>query len=582
MQDLNRPSNENTPLKDNEKPCLVETGRGFSVSYKNKLLYSKYSPEKTIEQIVSSLNILSGTLFIVFSPALFYGLDSLLKKLPENCFILAIEKEKALYEFSKEILKTIKEKNPLAKEKVCLLSPEKIPDIVNIILGKDKDTKNIIPEIYNFKRTQYIEFSGGSGFNKELYNNIASACQNAVASFWKNRLTLTRFGRLYTRNIFKNSARLKDSISFSSLKNTVTKPILICGTGESTETTLKTLSKAELAKCFIICLDATLPVFRALNIKPDCAVAVESQLAIEKAYIGSKKLNTLLFADITSRPSVTRHAQNGICFFASDFTDSAFIEDLKKSGIYPETVPALGSVGLTAAYIALLLRKSSEVPVFTAGLDFNFSLGKTHANGAPAHLTRLTKSNRFTSIENYDASFKPGAKKAFNIEEKDYFTDIALSSYAESFKDTFAGKKNLFNLSKTGLNLNLPVIENETLQAYLKNLPSDTKENARLKTKEDTALKQKIITYLKNEKTALKKIRTMLTKGRAGNETEEQFQNELEKLITGREYLFLHFPDGYKCRAKDIDFLKRIRSELDFFIKDIELALEEINTKQCS
>ena len=38
---------------DNDKPCLVETGRGFSVKYKDRLLYSKYDPQKNILKAVA-------------------------------------------------------------------------------------------------------------------------------------------------------------------------------------------------------------------------------------------------------------------------------------------------------------------------------------------------------------------------------------------------------------------------------------------------------------------------------------------------------------------------------------------------
>ena len=82
------------------KPCLVETRQGFSVLYNEKPLYSKYAPKDSILKIVNNLEILPNTLILCFSPVLGYGLEELLAKLPENSFILALEKDKALYDFS--------------------------------------------------------------------------------------------------------------------------------------------------------------------------------------------------------------------------------------------------------------------------------------------------------------------------------------------------------------------------------------------------------------------------------------------------------------------------------------------------
>ena len=46
---------------------------------------------------------------------------------------------------------------------------------------------------------------------------------------------------------------------------------------------------------------------------------------------------------------------------------------------------------------------------------------------------------------------------------------------------------------------------------------------------------------------------------------------QLYALLAGREYLYLHFPDGYRV-STDTAFLKRVRAEADFFLKQIGLA----------
>lgn len=570
-------------LQGQEKPCLVKTGQGFSVFYKGRYLYSKYSPDKTVLQLVNGLKILPGTLFVISSPVLWYGLEELEKKLPPNCFILAVEADINLYSLARETLGKIAAMNPAAARNLLLLPPEKIPYIVNIVLGQEMDSTNgdekktSVPPLYNFRRAVYLEFSGGSSMCKDLYTKAVFQVQGAIGSFWKNRITLTRLGRLFSRNIFKNLSMIPLSIDFSCFRGKIGRPVFIFGAGESSIETLREIKADMLRKCFVICVDAALPILKAFNITPDAAVAVEGQLAIEKAYIGSTARNSYIFADMSSRSSVLRHTEKGFSFLSSQYTSALFLDKLKSKSFFPKTIPALGSVGLTASYIALLIRKDASVPVFASGLDFNFSLGKTHAQNAPAHTTRLLRTNRLREAADYRAAFKNGAKRTGKRGGKDLFTDIALTSYAESFKDVFSRQENFFNCSACGEDIGIPFVDARKVNDFLGNVACKARqEELRPAAK---AGKTEIEEYLKDEKAALERIKTLLSSGKEADKTQEEFDRELNALIPDREYLFLHFPDGYKCDTKNLSFLKRVRSEIDFFLKDIESSLRVLQSE---
>ena len=73
-------------------------------------------------------------------------------------------------------------------------------------------------------------------------------------------------------------------------------------------------------KLFIIVVDASLPVVLKYNISPDLVVGVEGQLAIEKAYIGSKNTKINFASDLLSRPSIKRILNGKNCFFISRLT----------------------------------------------------------------------------------------------------------------------------------------------------------------------------------------------------------------------------------------------------------------------
>ena len=87
---------------ENEKPRLIQTGRGFSVLYRNKYLYSKYNPQQAMAAQVSALECTDSMLVLCFSPVLGYGLQELSQRLSASSAILAVECDQLLMRFSFE------------------------------------------------------------------------------------------------------------------------------------------------------------------------------------------------------------------------------------------------------------------------------------------------------------------------------------------------------------------------------------------------------------------------------------------------------------------------------------------------
>ena len=562
-----------------EKPCLVEAGRGFSLSYQKRFLYSKYAPDRAIKGAIDSLTILPGSLILALSPALWLGLEELLRRLPEDCFVLGIETDEKLYEFAKEQLEELRTKSSNQNfSRIALLPYSENDYIVNILSGERVVAGLDLPHISTFRRALPLEMSAGTQFCKEKYFKIAGLAQNTIASFWKNRITLTKLGRLYSRNLFKNLANIPFSLDFNKLYHKIDRPIFVFGAGESLEETIESIPCDELKKSFLIAVDAASPALKAHGITPDAVLAQEGQLAIEKAYIGGTAKDSLLIADISSRKQVTKHAGKNITYFASKYTDSTFFKNLSKKDFFPKLIPPLGSVGLTATYIALLLRENINVPVFVTGLDFSFSLGRTHTKNAPAHIARLSSSNRLNPTENFGSAFRSGAKRLIGKNGIEVFTDTALEGYAKSFTDVFYGTANLYDAGKQGIPLGIQEIDAKKVKAYLETVKDSSKAAVSLpQQKEDIKIREEVWDYLEAEEKALNRIKELLMYGKDVASCSCPLEEELQELISPREYLFLHFPDGYKCDTKDLSFLKRIRSQLDFFLKDIKSDLKDEN-----
>lgn len=549
-------------LQSNNKPCLVKAREGFSVIYKDKYLYSKYDPQKNINQIINNLEILPSSLIFCTSPLLCYGIELLQQKLKENCLIIAYEEEKELHDI------TIKSYNNLKnKDNFCLLNKKQINEFLEVLDNSSLKFMNKGP----FKRVIKIDFSAAYLLNQKVYEKYFINIQNIISQFWKNRLTLVQFGRRFSRNIFKNLVLLKESLPLTNLFNTITDDIIIIGTGESSEETIKKIKESN-KKYFIICVDASLRILKENNINVDIVVSEECQVVIKKSFIGCKNYATSSVSGLTSCTNSVIKAANNNFWYIPVYCKTNFLKRIQNLNLVP-FIPPLGSVGLTALYIALLLRKSEEINIFITGLDFSYFAGKTHANASQANSFLLFNCNKLKSIYNLHSSFINTVKI-----NKKLISTQNLINYAELFTYIASNKKNIFDLRNNGINLGLTKkdfseVKNKNDDLFykkIKELNINYKQNKDNLNKTSLILKE----FYTNEKKELEELKDILSNGQ--NINKEERDNKIKELIYSKEYLYLHFPDGIEF-TNEISFLKRIRAEIDFFLKDINSALKILN-----
>ena len=542
---------------DKNKPCLVETSQGFSVKYNERFLYSKYNPEKNILQIVENISILPGTLILCFSPLLGYGINNLIQKLPNDCILLGCEVDEELFSITKEFCSKLEKSS---SNRFYLLSPSEVKKLPILL---ETQSKNYLKK-RNIKRIIKIDFSAGTTLYPEFYSNLEITLQSIINQFWKNRITLVNFGRRYSRNLIKNLSSLKNSVPLTSLFKTVSKNILVLGTGESLEKTIEQIKNTS-DLYFIIAVDASLPILKKYKIKADIVVCEESQIAIAKAFIGCKNYANYSVAGLTSCHNTVCTSAKNNSWFIPIYENTNFLKRLQNLELVP-FIPPLGSVGLTATYLALNLRKDKNIKIFVSGLDFSFSAGKTHANGAPANIALQSYSNRLSPAANYNATYNIGTSKFLDKSAQLKYTNVALNGYANIFNDFFANEINLFDATTSGIKLNIPYL---LPQATNNQLTNNTATNEYYSKSQI----QKVIDFLNNELQKLNELKDILTSKIILSETERN--KKILEIISEREYLFLHFPDGTHPSLK-IDFLKRIRTEIDFFEKDINSALKNL------
>ena len=528
----------------NQKPCAVqkiETSQGFSVSYNGHFLYSKYNPAKNIITAVQNLQLLPGTIILCFSPLLGYGLKELLQKLPENCLIVLCEADKELYDFS--VSEGIFSQGD---SRLVSCSPDKLSELPLILYDLTSSGA--------YKRVIRFDMSAGTLFQQDFYSRLYTACSDSIMTFWKNRITLTKFGRRYSKNLFENLHYLSDSKPITDYFNSIEKPVIVFGAGQSTQTFLNKY-KDVISNYFILCADTALQPLLKNGLKPDGVFIEEAQSVIAKAFIGIPE-DIQIFAGLSSIPNlVHKHGAANLSYFFTEYANAGFLDNLKSKSFMPPANKPFGSVGLTAVYYALKFRKNETIPVYVTGLDFSYSTGLTHTKGALAHLLRLITGNRLTGIANYGAAFGLGAEKISDKSGNTFITTPTLKNYAMLFNNEFADVKNLFDAGESGIPLkisqDIPQIFENKEQIISNNRYTETQTN-------------EINQYLETEKQTLEYLRDLLT-GKT-DFTGEELTKQIIDVAANREYLYLHFPDGWKFSASQ-SFLNRIRTEIDFFLK---------------
>ncbi|MCQ2596387.1 MAG: DUF115 domain-containing protein [Treponema sp.] len=516
----------------NQKPCLVQTGQGFSVEYNQKLLYSKYNPSKQICMKIDSMDFLPGTLILGFSAVLNYGIENLAQKLPENCLVILCEADRELSEFSLSGAVECDKEFVLPKNYVRVSEKEMYN--LPVILQKASYTFSsgeTVSFAGNFKRVIRIDFSAGVQFHSDFYNRLEMACVNSVKQFWTNRFTLAKFGRRYSRNMFRNLKNLPASKPLEDFIGRIERPVFVFGAGESAEKGIEDLQAFE-GEPYVLCADTAFQMLKANGIMPDGIVVDEAQSIIAESFIGAGKIQ--VFQSLCSLPHVAgrNHPKDKISFYGTEYAQNSFFEGLKEKFFFPPVIPAFGSVGITAYILACLFRKDDTVPVYFYGLDFAYSTGKTHGKGTPAHKRQLLRTGKTRSTDNLGACF---GGNVLRLPEGFPFawTTPILSSYAETFRQVQEQNR---------------VIVSGIKESFFRGNKS----------------KESIEDFLKGEKVALSELRDLLS-GKI-QVSEDERARKIRIILENRQYLYLHFPDGYRL-STELSFLKRVRGEIDGFLK---------------
>jgi hypothetical protein len=434
-----------------------------------------------------------------------------------------------------------------------------------------------------FRRVEVVRLTGGWQLYPRLYDDIETALRREIAVEWSNAMTLIRLGRLYSKNLIRNLA-FSGSADTDGL-NWRSAGILALGAGPSLDSVLRELSglcggkipEPVKRRFKIICVDTCLPALADWGILPDLVVILESQHWNLRCLTGLQGREIDAAIDLSALPASACVLKGKRYFFATAWTSLAFLSRLKEAGLLPETFPPMGSVGLSAVALAL---KISTGPVITGGIDFSFSVDASHARSTPRRRDFENRQTRFRSLIDTDTSLRDGTCTAVSKTGEQVRSNPAMRKYRDLFEQEFGGNPRLMDITGTGLPLGVKTVTAAEAFAILNEAGDHLQRTQKLTASGGEKLQAcQIAAFAEHEAETLKEIKNILS-GAASAETEK-----LEALLDAADYLWAHFPEcaGAGRRrppAADLGFLKRIRTEIDPFLKLWEITLEGLKKQK--
>ena len=526
---------------DDSGPLLVDTGRGLSIQYQGRWLYSRRDPLAAPRAAVLATPTKPETLYVVPSPCLCHGLRELLESLPDSSAVLCVEADGSLRSIAAQ---TITEEFP----EVALTSP------AEAVASYHELEKRVSPT--RFRRAIEVRLSGGRVLHEAEYDGMLAAIDADIGVRFRNRLALVRMGRLWTKNIIANIG----SMRWDSVRNLESggRPIVVCGAGPSLDCSIPLLRRYRDGLFVLACDTASGALARACVV-PDAIVCLEGQVYNVEDFLPLGGRPIALIADLSSHPSSFRALSGPVTLTLSEYTESAFLSRLAASGLPCIAVPPLGSVGVLAIRIARILGG----PILVAGLDFAFNQGKTHCAGSPADLrARRAESRTEKRSSAWASSFRDGCTRRVDGS----LTDPALSMYAALAAGELRGLDAWDLRGGFGARLPARLLTPGDIERLIR-ANAGAKNPAVLGATIDAGTsRERAKAFLTGELRRTEKVSAALRT----NTSEEP----LRRLLSEADFLYHHFPDPERVATLEPDALKRVAAEAAYWRGRLQAALD--------
>jgi hypothetical protein len=442
---------------------LIDTGNGYTVRHKGRYVYSRVDPRRDalrrVRRFLALPRIeLSGTLVLVPSLGLGYGLSELLEGLGEAArreagrlhdgiqadddsapddgwHVLCVEADQGLFATA------------------LAMRPRVFPEDARLTVVRTDSTQRLAAllrriGVGRFRRVLVAPLCSGYEIDRSLYDRLASALEDEIRIHWQNRITLVRLGGLWVRNLIANLAVLPKACDWRDLR--IEGPVVVAGAGPSLDDALDRI-EAWRGRIVLLAVDTAVAPLLRRGLEPDLVLVLDAQMANLLDFVGVDMGRLAIMADLSSTPAILRRAGR-LHLYATRFAPLRLFDRLNVAGLLPATIPAVGSVGVTALHAAVELTSG---PVLLAGLDFAYAAGRTHARGTPGDSRMSVAADRLHPVESLVSSAII-ERRPFRRSGTDcgpVLTDLVLQGYAGQAARIVAAQNRIYSLSGGGLDI---------------------------------------------------------------------------------------------------------------------------------
>ena len=416
------------------EPRLVDTGRGFTVTYRGKSLYSPADPRaaavRRAESLAAALE--PRTLLFVPSLGLGYGLPELLDMLPESCHILCIEVDERLFKLA------VTQGPPLPRSSGLTIIRADRPEQAAAVVHR------LGP--WRFRRVVTVHLCAGYQWRRRTYLQLQQTIETEIRLYWQNKLTLMAMSRLWLGNLVTNLRHVPAQGDILDLATG--RPLLVCGAGPSLEGSFPWIRRVR-ERVVLVAVDTALPVLAAAGLPPDWVFTLDAQLYTLADFLPYREPRMKILRDLTSNPRCLRLFPE-LYFFSTRFHPLRLFDRLEAASILPTPLPPRGSVGVSAVEAALALTTG---PVLFTGLDFSYPDGRTHARGAPLQTSMLLGCGRLRpcGMGVFEILLSRPRLRMRGKSGATVLTDLVLESYARQLAEINTGCARSFDLGSEGL-----------------------------------------------------------------------------------------------------------------------------------
>ncbi len=417
---------------------VVPRSDGSQVLYRGRLLYSDTAPRAGAERRAAAASLPPRHLIIIPSPLLWYGVERLLDRGDFVGLLLCVELEPQLAELSRKAMPPRLRDDP--RVRFVPNADSTSLDLALAELGPD-----------SFSGCDIVSLSAGFTLNRDRYRRIEAHLRGVLRQNWQNRLSLIRLGRRWLLNVASNLPELTRGCSLKDL--TFEKPVVLVGAGESLEEFGPWIAQYRDSMA-LVAVDTALGWFASAGIMPDLVVVLEAQLINREHLIGLLEYPAAFAFELSSAPQLVRRVPPERRFFyASRFTETAFLDRIKAAELLEPWIAPRGSVAVAALEA---LAPQLQQPTYLLGMDFAFRLGKPHARGTGSHRWFLRYTTRLAPDTLYDQALSRPLITLTGKDARRLRSDTILAGYRDQLRDVLSSlRRPAYDLSASGLSLGL-------------------------------------------------------------------------------------------------------------------------------